>query len=107
MNDMRTLHAASAAPVIRAGLDLARIRAEFPILRQRVHGKPLVYLDNAASVQKPKAVIDAIRQHPSRRPLAVRALYVRLRRRAGESAGFPERRQRPRDHFHSQHHGEH
>ncbi|MBL8248840.1 MAG: cysteine desulfurase [Candidatus Competibacter sp.] len=41
-------------------MDLARIRAEFPILRQRVHGKPLIYLDNAASVQKPKAVIDAI-----------------------------------------------
>jgi cysteine desulfurase/selenocysteine lyase len=41
-------------------LDLTRIRAEFPILRQRIHGKPLVYLDNAASVQKPNAVIDAI-----------------------------------------------
>lgn len=41
-------------------LDIARIRADFPILRQRVHGKPLVYLDNAASVQKPKVVIDAI-----------------------------------------------
>ncbi|HQC72370.1 MAG TPA: aminotransferase class V-fold PLP-dependent enzyme, partial [Candidatus Competibacteraceae bacterium] len=41
-------------------MDLARIRADFPILRQRVHGKPLVYLDNAASVQKPQAVIDAI-----------------------------------------------
>ncbi|MBZ4194050.1 MAG: cysteine desulfurase [Candidatus Contendobacter sp.] len=41
-------------------MDLTRIRAEFPILRQRIHGKPLVYLDNAASVQKPNAVIDAI-----------------------------------------------
>ena len=48
------------APTASAGLDLARIRAEFPILRQRVHGKPLVYLDNAASAQRPKAVIDAI-----------------------------------------------
>jgi cysteine desulfurase/selenocysteine lyase len=52
--------ALSAAPVAASELDLARIRADFPILRQRVHGKPLVYLDNAASVQKPKAVIDAI-----------------------------------------------
>ena len=42
------------------GLDIARIREEFPILRQQIHGKPLVYLDNAASLQKPQAVIDAI-----------------------------------------------
>ncbi len=52
--------ALSAAPVAASELDLARIRADFPILRQRVHGKPLVYLDNAASVQKPKVVLDAI-----------------------------------------------
>ncbi|HKV04702.1 MAG TPA: cysteine desulfurase [Candidatus Acidoferrales bacterium] len=43
-----------------AGLDLERIRADFPILRQTVRGKPLVYLDNAATSQKPRAVIDAI-----------------------------------------------
>ncbi len=42
------------------GFDVARVRADFPILHQRVHGKPLVYLDNAATTQKPKAVIDAI-----------------------------------------------
>jgi cysteine desulfurase/selenocysteine lyase len=40
----------------------SEIRAEFPILRQRVHGKPLVYLDNAASTQKPRAVLDALRR---------------------------------------------
>ena len=40
--------------------DLAAIRAEFPILSREVNGKPLVYLDNAASAQKPNAVIDAI-----------------------------------------------
>jgi cysteine desulfurase/selenocysteine lyase len=40
-------------------LDAARLRADFPILRERVHGKPLVYLDNAATTQKPQAVIDA------------------------------------------------
>lgn len=40
--------------------DVARVRADFPILQQRVHDKPLVYLDNAATTQKPKAVIDAI-----------------------------------------------
>ncbi|MGH8477593.1 MAG: aminotransferase class V-fold PLP-dependent enzyme, partial [Methylococcales bacterium] len=36
------------------------IRADFPILSEIIHGKPLVYLDNAASTQKPRAVIDAI-----------------------------------------------
>jgi cysteine desulfurase/selenocysteine lyase len=41
-------------------LDIQGIREEFPILHQRVHGKPLVYLDNAASAQKPQVVIDAI-----------------------------------------------
>ena len=42
--------------------DVARIRADFPILSQRVHGKPLVFLDSAASAQKPRAVIDAMRR---------------------------------------------
>jgi cysteine desulfurase/selenocysteine lyase len=43
-----------------AAFDVARIRQDFPILAQRVHGKPLVYLDNAATAQKPQAVIDAL-----------------------------------------------
>jgi cysteine desulfurase/selenocysteine lyase len=38
--------------------DVQKIRADFPILSRKVYGKPLVYLDNAASAQKPKAVID-------------------------------------------------
>lgn len=41
---------------------LERIRNDFPILAQTIHGKPLVYLDNAASTQKPRVVIDCIRQ---------------------------------------------
>ena len=41
-----------------APFDLAKIRADFPILSERPYGKPLVYLDNGASAQKPKAVID-------------------------------------------------
>ncbi|MCU7555676.1 cysteine desulfurase [Alteromonas sp. ASW11-19] len=41
-------------------LDLQSLRAQFPILSQQVDGKPLVYLDNAATTQKPQAVIDAI-----------------------------------------------
>ena len=40
--------------------DVERIRADFPILSREIHGKPLVYLDNGASAQKPKAVLDAI-----------------------------------------------
>ncbi len=44
-------------------LDVAAIREQFPILRQRVHGKPLVYLDNAATTQKPRAVIDTLQRY--------------------------------------------
>ena len=40
--------------------DIERVRADFPILEREVHGRPLVYLDNAATTQKPKAVIDAL-----------------------------------------------
>ncbi|MCO6178508.1 cysteine desulfurase [Ciceribacter sp. RN22] len=43
-----------------AGYDVERVRQDFPILSREVYGKPLVYLDNAASAQKPRQVIDAI-----------------------------------------------
>ncbi len=51
-----------AAPPSRptAPFDIEAVRADFPILRQRIRGKPLVYLDNAATSQKPQAVIDAV-----------------------------------------------
>jgi cysteine desulfurase / selenocysteine lyase len=45
------------------GLDVERIRQDFPALAQRVHGHPLVYLDNAATTQKPRAVIDTLRHY--------------------------------------------
>ena len=45
----------------RGAFDIDRIRADFPILSRSVYGKPLVYLDNAASAQKPKQVIETIR----------------------------------------------
>jgi cysteine desulfurase/selenocysteine lyase len=46
-------------PIIaEAPLDVARVREDFPVLRQMVKGRPLVYLDNAATAQKPRAVID-------------------------------------------------
>ncbi len=44
-------------------LDLQKIRADFPILTQKVNGKPLVYFDNGATSQKPKVVIDAITKY--------------------------------------------
>jgi cysteine desulfurase/selenocysteine lyase len=44
-------------------LDPARLRQDFPILRQRVHGRPLVYLDNAATTQKPRAVLEAMQRY--------------------------------------------
>jgi cysteine desulfurase/selenocysteine lyase len=47
-------------------LDVARIREDFPILRETAHGKPVVYLDNAASTQKPRQVIGAIAGHYER-----------------------------------------
>ncbi len=52
----------SVAKAVRAlapALDAERLREQFPILSQRVHGKPLVYLDNAATTQKPRSVIAA------------------------------------------------
>jgi len=51
---------ASIAAPSQAGFNVRRIREDFPILRQTVHGKPLVYLDNAATTQKPRAVLDAL-----------------------------------------------
>jgi cysteine desulfurase / selenocysteine lyase len=53
--------------------DVSEIRKEFPILSRRVHGKPLVYLDNAASAQKPEAVIEAMAQ-------MMRASYANVHR---------------------------
>jgi cysteine desulfurase/selenocysteine lyase len=48
------------APVAAPAYDLARVRADFPILARQINGHPLVYLDNAASTQKPRAVAAAI-----------------------------------------------
>jgi len=53
-------HVPSPAREIVPGFDLERVRADFPILEQPAHGHRLVYLDNAATSHKPKAVLDAI-----------------------------------------------
>src|SRR5258706_7677476 len=49
----------------QAAFDVERIRADFPILKLKFDGKPLVYLDNAASSQMPQAVIDPLGRYPS------------------------------------------
>ncbi len=48
------------APLIKRPFDAGAVREEFPILSREVHGRPLVYLDNAASAQKPEMVIEAM-----------------------------------------------
>jgi len=53
----------AARPLSRSQLDVAAIRRDFPILDQQIHGKPLVYLDSAASSQHPRSVIDAISRY--------------------------------------------
>jgi len=58
-------------------LDIEKVRADFPILKRTVHGKRLIFLDNANTTQKPKAVIDALVDYYSRHNSNVhRAVYV-------------------------------
>lgn len=55
-----TSSAATAAKDARTSFDVEKVRRDFPILSERVHGKPLVYLDSANTSQKPQAVLDAM-----------------------------------------------
>ena len=48
-----------------APIDVGQIQQDFPILQRKVHGKRLIYLDNAATSQKPQSVIDAISHYYS------------------------------------------
>ena len=98
-----------------APLDVARIREDFPILRQRIRGKPLVYLDNAATSQKPQVVIDAVTRFYTAenanihrgRALPQRARHGGLRRGAGESRPVHQCPLQPRGHLHPGHHRRH
>jgi cysteine desulfurase/selenocysteine lyase len=65
--------------------DVERIRKDFPILHQEVHGKPLVYLDNAATAQKPQAVIDALASYYATDNANVHRGVHRLSERATEA----------------------
>ena len=88
---MNTATSTRSAPVVapaHASFDVARIRADFPILAQQVNDKPLVYLDNAASSQMPRQVIERwVRYHSSEHANIHR---VRLR-------GTSPRRRAPQD----------
>ncbi|HUF23774.1 MAG TPA: cysteine desulfurase [Vicinamibacterales bacterium] len=68
-----------------AAFDVAAIRAQFPALRQSVHGKPLVYLDNAATTQKPRAVLDAILHYYERDNANIHRGVHELSQRATEA----------------------
>ena len=58
-----SLAPSTTTPLQVSAFDPERIRGEFPILATRVNGRPLVYLDNAATTQKPRAVIDAVTRY--------------------------------------------
>ena len=73
-------------------MNWAALRADFPILDQRVHGHPLIYLDNAATTQKPRAVLDALRYYYEHDNANVHRGIHELSNRA--TAGFEAARSR-------------
>src|SRR2546423_609777 len=62
---MKVAHEIATPGPLAEALDISKIRADFPILKQKVHGKPLAYLDNGATSQKPQIVIDALNRYYS------------------------------------------
>jgi cysteine desulfurase/selenocysteine lyase len=66
-------------------LDVERIRKDFPILHQEVHGRPLVYLDSAATSQKPQVVLDALADYYARDNANVHRGVHQLSERATEA----------------------
>ena len=96
-------------------LDVERLREDFPILAQRVRGKPLVYLDNAATSQKPRAVIDAVSRFYAAENANIHRGVHYLSERATvaydgvreQVAAVPQRGVAQRDHLHARHHRGH
>lgn len=60
---MKVAHEMTTPGPLTEALDVNKIRKDFPILKQKVHGKPLVYLDNGATSQKPQIVIDTLNRY--------------------------------------------
>jgi cysteine desulfurase/selenocysteine lyase len=79
--------------------DWSALRRDFPILDQRVHGKPLVYLDNAATSQKPRAVIEALTRYYERDNANVHRGIHELSNRA--TSGFEAARARVAQFLHA------
>lgn len=82
-------------------MDTLAIRAQFPILEEKVHGKPLVYLDNAASSQKPQRVIQALDHYYLHEHANVHRGVHFLSQRATDK--FEQVRRKVRDFIHAQH----
>ena len=62
---MKATSTTADAAALSGRFDVARVRRDFPILREKIHGKPLVYFDNGATSQKPQSVIDALARYYS------------------------------------------
>ena len=110
-HDRRRPRLARRAP---AASTSAQVGADFPILRRQVHGKPLVYLDNAATTQKPQVVIDAITRYYSEDNANVHRGVHHLSERAteayearGGSSPLTSTPPDARDHLHPQRHRGH
>src|SRR5258708_26506516 len=73
----------------QATIDWKALRGDFPILDQRVHGHPLIYFDNAATTQKPRALIEAIPGYYERDNAHVHRGIHELRHRATEACEPP------------------
>ncbi|WP_203295288.1 aminotransferase class V-fold PLP-dependent enzyme [Luteirhabdus pelagi] len=81
-------------------LDVTTIRNDFPILQREVNGKPLVYLDNAATSQKPKAVIDCIVDYYSRYNANIHRGVHTLSQEATDA--YEQARETIREHFNAE-----
>src|ERR1044071_6757036 len=79
-------------PLVQSPPDWKTLRRDFPILDQKVHGHPLIYFDNAATTQKPKPVLDALRHYYERDNANVHRGIHELRYRA--TAAFEAARDR-------------
>ena len=62
MNDAAAVLETAPGDNATAAFDVEKVRADFPILHREIHGKPLAYLDNAASSQKPRQVMEAMNE---------------------------------------------
>jgi len=81
----------------KSTIDIEKVRRDFPILSQTVHGKPLVYLDNAATTQKPRCVIERVRKFDAEQYGTVRRGSYKLSEQA--TLLYEEARQKVADFF--------